>query len=285
MKNCSVNSKDNKSNSYQNSSIVEPEFKIDPDLKRLLPQPSEEEKKLLREQLIENGCLDPLLVWKEEKILVDGHNRYELCQELGIEFTTVEKSFPDRAAVELFIIENQLGRRNASSRQQSYYRGFYYFRKKDKHGGDRKGKSSSENRNLKKTREIVANRFGVASSTISEDCTFFKAVNLIDSDVGVSYRNQLIDSENLSKKLLQRLADLFKEENKKLSSQEERQELVKAILESQAKSDVSEKIIEFEKQSEFVLAQVGETLQEQGVDTSRENLFPTREKTQVKRKS
>lgn len=259
------------------------EIKIDPDFKRLLPQPSEEEKKLLREQLRENGCLEPLLVWKEEKVLVDGHNRYELCLELGIEFTIVEKSFPDRAAVELFIIENQLARRNASSRQQSYYRGFYYATKKNRHGGNRKEKSSSENQNLKKkTREIVAGRFGVAPSTVSEDAIFFEAVNVIAQDTGANHRNQLIESENLSKNLLQRLADLFKEENKKISSQEERQELVEAILKSSSKGEANEKIIEFEKQIEFALGQAGETLQEQGVDISPENLFPTREKTQAK---
>ncbi len=44
--------------------------------------------------------------------LVDGHNRFEICERLGIAYRTVELDLPDRDAAIVWIIDNQLGRRN-----------------------------------------------------------------------------------------------------------------------------------------------------------------------------
>jgi len=45
-------------------------------------------------------------------VIVDGHNRYRICQEHGIAFTTKEMHFSDEDSAKLFIIDNQLKRRN-----------------------------------------------------------------------------------------------------------------------------------------------------------------------------
>jgi N6-adenosine-specific RNA methylase IME4 len=52
------------------------------------------------------------VVWKEEGILLDGHNRYRICQSIGAEFKTIELSFEDRDGAKEWMIKNQLGRRN-----------------------------------------------------------------------------------------------------------------------------------------------------------------------------
>src|SRR5690606_18541480 len=44
--------------------------------------------------------------------LVDGHHRYEICNRHGLPFEVIEKEFDCREAVLVWIIENQLGRRN-----------------------------------------------------------------------------------------------------------------------------------------------------------------------------
>jgi hypothetical protein len=46
------------------------------------------------------------------RVLIDGHNRYEICTRLGIEFETVEIEFDSRDDAKIWIIENQFGRRN-----------------------------------------------------------------------------------------------------------------------------------------------------------------------------
>jgi len=85
---------------------------IESEFEFLLPAMAKEEKQKLRESLELEGCRDPLVLWGD--ILVDGHNRYRLCMELGIPFRTVDRAFLDRNAVKLWILENQLTRRNLS---------------------------------------------------------------------------------------------------------------------------------------------------------------------------
>ena len=41
----------------------------------------------LERSLLAEGCRDALVLWGE--VLIDGHNRYEICRKHGIEFRTV----------------------------------------------------------------------------------------------------------------------------------------------------------------------------------------------------
>jgi len=85
-------------------------MKINNDFKSLIPPLSKYEYELLEKSLLDEGCRDALVTWKG--ILVDGHNRYEICQKHNIKFRTVEKKFKDENAVKLWILDNQIGRRN-----------------------------------------------------------------------------------------------------------------------------------------------------------------------------
>lgn len=84
---------------------------IDPGFRDLIQTQKEDEHKLLEESLLRYGCRDPLIMWGD--ILLDGHNRYELCMKHNIPFDTVQvEGIRDRNDAELWIIENQLARRN-----------------------------------------------------------------------------------------------------------------------------------------------------------------------------
>lgn len=85
---------------------------IDKEFESLLFPLSSEELNQLRENIVRDGCLEPLVVWGDT--LVDGHNRYKICTENTIPFTTVSKEFSDRGEVIEFILRTQLGRRNLS---------------------------------------------------------------------------------------------------------------------------------------------------------------------------
>ena len=86
---------------------------IDPEFEALCPNPSIEELSLLEDQLIREGCRDPLVAWFDKDrgtyVLVDGHNRRRICLELGIDAPCVEVSLADRAAAINWIVANQLG--------------------------------------------------------------------------------------------------------------------------------------------------------------------------------
>lgn len=92
-------------------------LKVDDELRELIPPLSAEERQMLEENIIANGCEMPILVWND--IIVDGHNRYEICHEHNISFFKEEKQFESRSEVKLWMLRNQLGRRNLNSFQRS----------------------------------------------------------------------------------------------------------------------------------------------------------------------
>jgi len=92
---------------------------VDEEFRALIPALSEEERAGLEENLLRDGCLDPLIVWREQQLLLDGHNRKEICDRYGIDYETRELSLPDRDAAKRWIIEHQFGRRNLTPYQRS----------------------------------------------------------------------------------------------------------------------------------------------------------------------
>jgi hypothetical protein len=52
--------------------------------KNMIPPLTEEELAALEENLLSDGCIDPLIVWAEHHILLDGHNRKAICDRHGI---------------------------------------------------------------------------------------------------------------------------------------------------------------------------------------------------------
>ncbi len=90
---------------------------IDNEFRTLIPPLTGEEFDQLESNCIENGIQDSLKTWRG--ILIDGHNRYEIAKEHGLEFKTEEMEFSSRDDVKLWIIKNQLGRRNLSAYDRS----------------------------------------------------------------------------------------------------------------------------------------------------------------------
>ncbi len=85
-------------------------IKIDNKFKSLIPPLEEEEYKTLKKSIINEGCREPLTLWNG--IIIDGHNRYKICHNNKIKFKTINKKFKDENEVILWMIDNQLGRRN-----------------------------------------------------------------------------------------------------------------------------------------------------------------------------
>jgi hypothetical protein len=88
------------------------EIIIDPEFRSMIPPLSKEERGQLENNLRNEQNTETIVLLTWNGILIDGHNRYEICTWLGIPFKTMEKDFEDRDAVKEWIINNQLGRRN-----------------------------------------------------------------------------------------------------------------------------------------------------------------------------
>jgi ParB-like chromosome segregation protein Spo0J len=60
----------------------------------------------------------PVVLWSEKGIVIDGHSRLQAAQELGLEEVQVhKKSFPDEAAALEYAVHNQRDRRNLTQAQ------------------------------------------------------------------------------------------------------------------------------------------------------------------------
>jgi hypothetical protein len=109
---------------------------ISPELQSLIPPLTPEEHSQLEANLLNDGCRDPLIVWQEEQILLDGHHRLAICERHGLTYTIQELTLPDMDAARLWMIANQLGRRNLTEQHASYFRGAQYeLQKKISRGG------------------------------------------------------------------------------------------------------------------------------------------------------
>jgi hypothetical protein len=93
------------------------EFVIDEKFKNLLIPLTEQESDGLEESILSEGCRVPLDVWNG--VLIDGHNRFEICQRHGIEYRTNDIKLNTRADAEMWIVKNQLARRNLTPFQKA----------------------------------------------------------------------------------------------------------------------------------------------------------------------
>jgi hypothetical protein len=157
---------------------------IDPEFRDLIPPLAPQELEQLHKSIVASGCRDSLIVWKEEKILVDGHNRYAFCTEHGIEMNFIERRFTSRQSVKNFIILNQLGRRNVTPETASMLRAEYHASMSKGVGGNRGNQHTLpnlENQGLaepsKTTAAIVAEQTGVSESTVEADVRLMKALD------------------------------------------------------------------------------------------------------------
>jgi len=144
------------------------EFKINQDLKKLIPPLSAEEFAQLERNCIDQGIRDPLVVW--DGVIVDGHNRYKIAQRHGLEFNVVNMNFANVAEVEQWMDENQIGRRNLHPKHFKLLLGRIYNRRKKAIGAPEGNENRKENKGTKnvplKTRQQIAQQYGIGEQTV-----------------------------------------------------------------------------------------------------------------------
>ncbi|WP_198086136.1 plasmid replication/partition related protein [Variovorax sp. E3] len=99
---------------------------VNEELKAYIDPLTPEEYEALERSILNEGCRDALVLWGD--VLVDGHNRYGICQKHGLPFQTVQNTrFKTMDDVHLWMIDQHLGRRSISD----FLRGVLALRKKD----------------------------------------------------------------------------------------------------------------------------------------------------------
>ena len=225
-------------------------IKIDPALKKYMNTLNNKEHALLEEQLKRDGCLDPLKVWiqNDDEIVLDGHNRYEICIANDIPFkTTPISGIDDYLDAEIWIAEFQLGRRNLTDSDRSFRIGQLYEKRKQREGANvgntnagicNKQLPQNEEVDFTKIDEIritvekprstaekMAEELGVSRATVERNAQYAKAIDKIEE----------IDEE-VAQKILSEEVKLPKQAIIDLGKQEE--DVQVEVIEELAKGEV-----------------------------------------------
>lgn len=163
------------------------EYKIDQELQKVMPELSEEEYKELENSLLKDGFKgSPIIVWGD--IIIDGHNRYEICQKHKIPYEIKELSFNNKEEVIQWMVRAQLGRRNLTPLQRiklvETYRPIYEKQAKENksaNGGDKKSESENSTTPLP-PKEKIDVRAKLASDAGVSTNTYSKGKKILDSE-------------------------------------------------------------------------------------------------------
>ena len=215
---------------------------IDKEFKSLIPALTDDEYKGLEQSILEEGCRDALVLWGDT--LIDGHNRYEICSKHGIEFKTVQKEFGSRDDVKLWMIGNQLARRNISNFAEVTLRS-----KSDEIIANRKknqgvrtdlfAKSQKSYKTTDTTKEI-ARLANVGTNTASRVITINKKI-----DRAIAEKKQIAGQkpEQLKKKLMDGDVSINKAYNAiKLEEKKEQIKQAERSISEQAKEEYKPKL-------------------------------------------
>ena len=148
-----------------------PKFRIDPEFAAYMCQTGRECDEELKQDLIDNGgARDKLVVGElpdEDRVLVDGHRRYAVCEELGLHYDVEVLAFDTRDDVFDFMDRLALSRRNLLANEQSLIRG-------------RMQKRRAAAKNVSVAAAEVASEQGVSERTVYRDKKYADAVENLD---------------------------------------------------------------------------------------------------------
>jgi len=91
---------------------------INDDYLSLVPSLTEDEYNSLKDSIKENGLYMPIIT-NQDGIILDGHNRYEICRELKVELKHAVRFFVDELLEKKFVIECNLKRRQLNDFQKT----------------------------------------------------------------------------------------------------------------------------------------------------------------------
>jgi hypothetical protein len=177
-------------------------------LREFIPLPSQEEYEQLEKNILAEGIREPIVLWHTEEsyIIIDGHNRYSICQKHGITFPFKVIPFKDEEEAKDWMIRNQLGRRNLSPEQQSYLRGLRYLNEKSQ--GSRVDLTSGQNGpklNLNPTASRLASEYNVSERTIKRDAQFAKGLDKLAEENPTLKKEVLSGKSSFKKKEIEEL--------------------------------------------------------------------------------
>lgn len=199
---------------------IKSKIEIHPDFRDWIHPLADEEYKQLEENIIEEGCREPLVIWQlpetETYYIIDGHNRHRVCTSNGVHFNILVKEFVDAAEAKEWMLLNQLGRRNLTKEQAAYYRGLIYNqRKSDPKKNLKRGNSpKSQNDTSGNIAEELSKQYNTSRAGILRDGKFAEGLDKVGSVDPVLKRQVLSGKTKVKKSDVEKLAKIETEEIK-----------------------------------------------------------------------
>jgi len=205
--------------------IVVNEITIDDEIKNRLWKLNDTEQENLKQSLINEGCREALILWGN--ILIDGHNRYEICKAFDIEYRTIQKHFNNKNEVLKWIDTNQLSRRNLTDFQRTILNGRISKINKQENNGIR-GNQYTKEAGDKMSQGKISEDLKITARTLQRAENFVDAIEDIERNVGKELSNKITNQETTLTK--QDVISLGKEEPFK------QEELIKMIINKEVKN-------------------------------------------------
>lgn len=187
------------------------EYRIDPELNDVLPDLSEEDYKALEQSLLTDGFKGaPIMVWGD--VIVDGHNRYEICKKHDIPYEVKNVNFASKEDAILWMVRQQIGRRTLTPLQRikivEKYRPFYKkkaAKNKSLNGGDKKSELQNSSTPLPRENKIDVRAELANDANVSTD-TYSKGIKILESGID-DLINQTMDGEKSINKAYKELKE------------------------------------------------------------------------------
>lgn len=190
------------------------EIKIEPEFENYIPgKLSEEQFEQLEQSIVKDGCRDPLVVWAEKNILLDGHHRHKICTKHDLLYQVVKMEFDSEDSAKLWMLSSQSSRRNNTEEQLILMAGMAYKLQKKSHGGDRKSdtvKSNGTICHLKSTAEKVGAKFKMSPRAARNAVETMEAVKVITDTVDPKFQDNYLQGVHPSKAVIHAAAKVAK---------------------------------------------------------------------------
>lgn len=152
----------------------------------LLRPLSTDEYESLKTDLLVRGCLDPLKTWSG--ILVDGHNRYEICTKNNIVYKVEALNFESEDEAIDWMLANQLGRRNLTRDDFTLLLGRRYNAQKKSFAES--GSLPQNDAGSVRTSEKLAKEHGVSRATVERAGAKAQSIDSASTELKDAVRNR-----------------------------------------------------------------------------------------------
>ncbi|MBN1232800.1 MAG: hypothetical protein JXA60_05565 [Candidatus Coatesbacteria bacterium] len=177
---------------YIDKDFDNPPFKVNDKYKNTQRPLTEKEYNNLKDGIVKNGCLEPLIIDERTEYLVDGYHREKICRENKIPYSVKRLDFKDEQEILFYVLTHQEGRRNNNGMETDLNMARIYNNCKMAPNGYRdKEECTGDNR------EWVAKLFNRSKSSVTKSVKLLESYEIIVDVCGKEIADKITRGEIL----------------------------------------------------------------------------------------